>query len=111
MRVFRSVLAVLFVVLTVYTAEVIGSHGWMLFDVFFGDIAKVNWPGQFNLDFMMMLALSASWVAWRHRFGPAGLGLGVLALFGGSGFLLPYLFIISLRTRGDVAEMLVGKRI
>ena len=63
------------------------NHGMGLLDVFFGDIAAMGWPGQFNLDFMGMLTLSAPWVAWRHRFSSAGLALGVLALFGGGLFL------------------------
>ena len=105
---FRILLAVMFSCLAIYTGMVISGSGWILFTVFFGDMAKMGWPGQFNLDFMMMLTLSALWVAWRHRFSPAGLGLAVAAFFGGSAFLCVYLIIVSLRARGGVAEILTG---
>jgi hypothetical protein len=71
-------------------------------------MAKMGWPGQFNFDFMGFLALSAIWVGWRHRFRPAGLGLGLLAFFGGMMFLSLYLLIESYRTRGDIATLLLG---
>ena len=107
---FRALLAALFVVLLVYTGVVIERHGWDLLSVFFGDMAALGWPGQFNLDFMMMLTLSALWVAWRHRFSPAGLGLAVLAFFGGASFLTVYLLVLSFRTRGDATQILLGSR-
>jgi hypothetical protein len=66
-------------------------------------------PGQFNLDFMGMLTLSALWVAWRHRFSKAGLGLGALAFFGGSLFLSIYLLVVSRQSGGDMKELLLGK--
>jgi hypothetical protein len=108
MTAFRILLAAMFVVLLGYTVIVIEGHGLNLFAVFFGDMAKMGWPGQFNLDFMLMLMLSATWVAWRHRFSPSGLGLGLLAFLGGALFLAVYLLVLSLRTRGDVRTMLLG---
>jgi len=109
MTAFRILLAGMFVVLVVYTGVTIAHHGWDLLSVFFGDMTQMGWPGQFNLDFMFMLMLSALWVAWRHRFSAAGLGLSVLALFGGASFLTIYLFVLSIRTGGDVAGMLTGR--
>jgi hypothetical protein len=97
-------------VLTLYTGIVIQGSGWILFQVFLADMGKMAWPGQFNLDFMFMLSLSALWVAWRHRFSPAGLGLAVLAFFLGSSFLGVYLIVLSLRVRGGVSEILIGDR-
>ena len=107
---FRALLAAMLVGLLVYTGVVVERHGWDLLSVFFGDMAALGWPGQFNLDFMMMLTLSALWVAWRHRFSPAGLGLAVLAFFGGASFLTVYLLVLSIRTRGGVPEILLGSR-
>ena len=52
----------MFVALSGYTAVVVAHHGLDLFSVFFGDIAKLMWPGQFNLDFTCLLLLSALWV-------------------------------------------------
>ena len=108
MTLFRILLIAMFAVITAYTGVAAANHGLDLLSVFFGDMGKMGWPGQFNLDFMFMLAFSGLWVAWRHRFTPAGLGLGLLAFFLGSSFLCVYLLVISLRARGDVKEMLLG---
>lgn len=105
----RILLIMLFGILLVYTGAVITHHGWGLLPVFFGDMAKMEWPGQFNLDFMFMLMLSGLWVAWRHCFSRAGLALGLLAFFGGASFLSVYLLVVSLRAQGGMAEVLLGK--
>ncbi|MEZ5503476.1 MAG: hypothetical protein R3E50_12795 [Halioglobus sp.] len=84
MTLFRVLLATLLLILLAYTFVVIGNHGMGLLPVFFGDIAKMGWPGQFNLDFLFMLTLSAFRVAWRHHFSGVGLLPGGLALFGGA---------------------------
>jgi hypothetical protein len=108
MRIFRIFLATLWLMLAGYTAVVISSHGLGLLPIFFGDMVTMAWPGQFNLDFMFMLLLSALWVSWRHRFSPAGFALALLALFGGAAFLTVYLFVLSLQSKGDVKAMLLG---
>lgn len=108
MNMFRIMLGVLCAVLMVYTAIVITNHGTGLFGVFFGDIAVMAWPGQFNLDFFMLLLLSATWVAWRHQFSPGGLALALVAALGGALFLTLYLLVISVQTQGDVKAMLLG---
>lgn len=107
MTAFRLLLAAMFLVLLGYTALVIQGHGLNLFAVFFGDMAKLGWPGQFNLDFMFMLMLSALWVSWRHRFTSAGLGLGLLAFLGGASFLAIYLLVLSGRG-ADPKTILLG---
>lgn len=106
---FRALLILLWVVLAGYTGIVIANHGIGLLTVFFGDMAAMGWPGQFNLDFIFLLLLSALWVAWRHRFSSAGLLLGVLAIFGGSLFLTTYLLVVIGQARGDMKEVLLGK--
>ncbi|XOV84761.1 MAG: hypothetical protein ACFHXK_06485 [bacterium] len=111
MAAFRMLLVVMLIVLGVYTAVVIFEYGMILFEVFFGDMAALNWAGQFNLDFMFMLMLSALWVSWRHGFSPAGLGLGVLAFFGGAAFLTIYLLVMSASVDGDVRRLLLGDRL
>lgn len=108
MSVFRALLALVFATLLAYTSVVIANHGLGLFPIFFGDMAKLAWPGQFNLDFLCMLALSALWVAYRHRFRGPGPLLGLCAFFGGALFLSPYLFVESFRTKGDVTALLLG---
>ena len=106
---FRVLLVVLFLALGGYTALVVARHGLDLLPIFFGDMAKLGWAGQFNLDFLCFLILSALWTAWRNGFSPLGLVLAVVAFFGGSGFLLPYLLVLTLRARGDMAVVLLGK--
>lgn len=108
MTLFRLFLGLCLVAITLYTAVTVSEHGFDLLPVFFGDMAKMGWPGQFNLDFMCFLALSAIWVAWRHGFSAGGLGLGLLAFFGGMLFLSLYLLVQTSRTRGDVAALLLG---
>lgn len=108
MALFRLFLVVWLMAIVAYTSVTIANHGLNLLPVFFGDMAEMAWPGQFNLDFMGFLALSAIWVGWRHQFSAAGLGLAVLAFFGGMLFLSIYLLIQSARTGGDVKLLLLG---
>lgn len=109
MTAFRVLLFVLGAALAGYTAIVIANHGMGLLPVFFGDMAGMGWPGQFNLDFMMMLTLSALWVAWRNRFSGIGLLLAALAMFAGSLFLTVYLFILTVQSKGDMRQVLLGQ--
>jgi hypothetical protein len=108
MIVFRTFLMVVFLVVVGYTLVVIANHGLNLLPVFFGDIAKMQWPGQFNLDFMCMLMLSGLWVSWRHQFSAAGVILGLAAFFGGALFLSVYLLVESFRAKGDSRTLLLG---
>ena len=110
MTAFRLVLVLMLVVLSGYTLLVILDYGINLFPYFFGDMAALTWAGQFNLDFMFMLMFSGLWVAWRHQFSAAGIGLGVLAFFLGAGFLTVYLLIEIRRTGGDFERVLLGDR-
>jgi hypothetical protein len=68
----------------------------------------MQWPGQFNLDFMCMLLLAGLWVSWRHRFSVGGLLLGLVAVFGGALFLSAYLLVESFRAKGDMRRLLLG---
>ena len=109
MTLFRLFLLTCLIAIAAYTSVTISNHGINLLPVFFADMAKMAWPGQFNLDFMGFLALSAIWTAWRHQFSAAGLGLGVLAFFGGMLFLSIYLLIQTRRSKGDMKVLLLGK--
>jgi hypothetical protein len=109
LNLFGLLLTAMFITVALYTGVTIGKHGPNLLPVFFGDIGKFTWPGQFDLDFMCMLALSAIWVAWRHLFSAADLGLAILAFFGGTGFLSAYLLVVSLRAKGRTGEVLLGQ--
>jgi len=109
MTLFRAYLVIVIVGLAAYTLMVGFEHGWDLLPVFFGNIAEMTWPGQFNLDFLGFLGLSGIWVAWRHRFTAGGIGLGVIAVFGGMMFLAPYLLWASVQAGGDSKVLLLGR--
>ena len=106
---FRALLVVILVALSVYSAVVVANHGLNLLPVFFGDMAEMAWPGQFNFDFMGFLVLSAVWTAWRHQFSPLGLALAVVAFFGGMMFLTIYLLVVSYQVKGDIKALLLGQ--
>ena len=108
MTAFRVFLWSIFATIFVYTVVVIYDHGLGLFGVFFGDIAEMGWPGQFNLDFMGFLLLSGFWLAWRNHFSPLGLLLGVGGVLLGAPFLTAYLLITSFAVEGDVPALLLG---
>lgn len=108
MRIFRAFLAILFVGISVYTAITVSKFGPNLFPSFVGDIKSMTWAGQFNFDFSCFLLLSGLWVSWRHHFTGKGIALGLVATVGGIMFLAPYLFIVSLRAKDDIKEVLLG---
>jgi hypothetical protein len=109
MTAFRAYLILVLLCLTGYTLVVGINHGWGLIPIFFANITAIDWPGQFNLDFMGFLGLSAIWVAWRHRFSGGGLALGAVAFVGGMMFLAPYLLWASAQARGDASVLLLGR--
>lgn len=109
MTAFRVLLLAIFMCISAYTAVVVSNHGLGLLPIFFGDITRMEWPGQFNVDFASFLTLSAVWLAWRHHFSPSGLVLGLMGFFGGALFLSVYLFFASFSAKGDMKELLLGK--
>jgi hypothetical protein len=78
-----------FLVIAGYTLVVVANHGLHLLAVFFGDMTRMQWPGQFNLDFMCLLLLAGMWASWRHQFSVAGVVLGLVAVFGGLAVRIP----------------------
>ena len=109
MRAFHFLLIAIFVIILVYTGQVAMAQGLDLLSVFFDNIAAVGWPGQFNVDFMSYLILSALWVAWRHQFSAQGLALAAVASVGGGLFFTPYLLVASVAAKGNMTELLLGK--
>ncbi len=107
---FRLFLVGFLIALSAYSAIAISNQGWNLFPFFFGDMAAMNWPGQFNFDFMGFLFLSASWTMWRSQFSVQGILLGVLAFFGGMMFLSIYLLYLSFQCDGQMRKILLGDR-
>lgn len=110
MALFRLLLIAIIATVGVYTAITISQHGWGLHAIFFGDIAKMGWPGQFNMDFLSFLILGSVWLMWRHQFSLLGLFFGFLVFAGGAPFLCTYLLVASFRANGDVKILLFGEK-
>ena len=109
MTAFRALLFLFFALLLTYTSVVVMEYGLNFVPFALQDARAMGWPGQFDVDFLMMLTLSGLWVAWRHQFTATGLLLGLLAFLGGASFQCVYLFVVSLQARGDMREVLLGK--
>ncbi len=110
MNSFRLLLIAIIATVGVYTVNVVANHGWDLLPIFYGDIAKMGWPGQFNMDFHAFLILGSAWLIWRHHFSPLGLLFGLCIFAGGAPFLCSYLLVASFQAKGDVKELLLGKQ-
>lgn len=108
MTAFRVYLILAWTPLLAFTALVVARDGLNLLPVFFGAIAEGHWPGQFNADFLSILALSALWTGWRNGWSGRGWGLALLAFLLGGGFLMAYLLILLHRERGDLRRVLLG---
>lgn len=106
----KVLLTVFFITITIYTGWVIAHHGLNLFPVFFGELQKLTWQGQFNLDFACLLMLSGLWISWRHQFSFGGIVLGLFATVGGMMFITPYLIVTIIRNNGNLEKLLLGER-
>jgi hypothetical protein len=107
---FRLFLIACLIAIIAYTSVTIANHGMNLLPIFFGDMAEMGWPGQFNLDFFTFLLLSGIWVAWRNNFTPAALALALVAVLGGMLFLSTYLLFLIARTNGDIRVIMLGEK-
>ena len=110
MSTLKTLSAAFLAIIAVYTLIAITNDGFDLITPFVSDIFAMGWSGQFNLDFMMYLILSALWVAWRHDFSSAGIALAAIASVGGMLFFAAYLLVQIGRSGGDVERLLLGDR-
>lgn len=110
MTLFRLMLVAIILIVGGYTIPVLANHGWNFMPFYLADIAKMGWPGQFNVDFGAFLLLGSIWLMWRHHFAPLGLLFGLVIFAGGAPFLCSYLLIASLQTKGDVKALLLGSK-
>jgi hypothetical protein len=110
MTALRIYLAAALLTLLSFTMFVIGREGLDLLPVFFGAMAEGGWPGQFNADFLSLLALSALWTGWRNGWSAPGWALAIMAFFLGGVFLMGYLLILLHREKGDLRRVLLGIR-
>ncbi len=65
----------MFVALALHVGVTIAGKVATLFPVLFGDFVAEPWPGQFNVDFIVLLTLSTILSAWRRRLSPVGFTL------------------------------------
>jgi len=110
MMILRIVAIFYFVAVAALTVAAVSDTGWNLVEVFVGNIAAMNWSGQFNVDFAAYLTLSAIWIGWRHKFSTGGILLMPLAQVGGILFLTPYLLWAIADAKGDPVKLLIGDR-
>ena len=69
MNIFRLFLLIIALSVIGYTLPVIQSEGILiLLPTFFGEMNNLNWQGQFNLDFLTFLLMSAFWTACINKF-------------------------------------------
>lgn len=108
MSALRTLLIALFVALALYTIVVVARDGAGLVRVFLGDLFAVGWRGQFNLDFLCYLVLSALWVAWRSGFSGVGIATAVVASVAGMLFFAPLVLVYMARAGGDMRKLLLG---
>lgn len=109
MNLFRLLLIAIVAIVGIYTGAVIGEHGVDFVTPFYADIAKMGWPGQFNVDFHAFLIIGSAWLMWRHHFSPIGLLFGLVIFAGGAPFLCSYLLVVMAKDKADMAELLLGK--
>lgn len=109
MNLFRICLSAFLGVLLFYTLIVVSEHGPNLIPIFLGELLALTWSGQFNLDFMGFLLLSAAWVLWRNRFTPVSIVLALAAFLGGMIFLTIYLLFLSFKTDGNIVRVMLGE--
>lgn len=108
MNLFRLLLIAIVAVVGVYTVVVIGEHGVDFLTPFFSDIARMGWPGQFNMDFHAFLILGSVWLMWRHHFSGLGLLFGLVIFVGGTPFLCTYLLVVIGKDKPNMTELLMG---
>ena len=107
----KVLLFILTIVIAAYTALVISTDGLGLFQIFFANIAALNWNGQFNLDFSLYLLLSALWIMWRSKFDATSVIIGLIAGVLGMVVFAPYLLYLFKEENGDLKGVLLGKRL
>lgn len=66
--IFKTLLIIQTITVLIYTLFTFRNEGVNLLQVFFYNITAVNWNGQFNIDFLSYLMLSAIWIMWRNKF-------------------------------------------
>lgn len=107
---FKSLLVVQTLGLTIYTLWAFQNEGANLFGVFIQNLISLNWSGQFNLDFLCYLLLSGLWIMWRNQYTMTSIFLGLSAMVLGIVWFAPYVLWLIHKEKGDLKRVLVGTR-
>jgi hypothetical protein len=107
MRLLQVYLVTAWLLLVGVTAHAVMSLGLDGGNIFLTDFAQ-PWRAQFNTDFTLHVLPIAAWIIWREPSKIVGLLCAVGAIAGGV-FTLPYLLIATIRARGDLRRLLLGK--
>jgi magnesium-transporting ATPase (P-type) len=110
LTIFKTLLILQTITVLVYTLFTFRNEGVNLFQVFFYNITAVNWNGQFNIDFLSYLMLSASWIMWRNKFSSNSIFLGISAMVIGIIIFAPYIVYLLKKEKGDFKKVLIGVR-
>ncbi len=108
MPILRAFLVVSTLLIFAVTIIAVANHGVNWPAVYFGDLIAMDWRSQFNTDFLIHLALLATWVAWREGWTPKGYLFGFLSIFLGGMFGFPYVLYAIYSAKGNPATMLLG---
>jgi hypothetical protein len=107
MRALQAYLIAGWLLLFALTVRAVMALGLAGGEVFLSDFAQ-PWRAQFNTDFTLYALPITAWVFWREASWLTGLlcALGTLA---GGVFTLRYLLVASVRARGDLRCLLLGR--
>jgi hypothetical protein len=95
--------------LLVYTPLAIQHEGIDFVRIAAAHIASFTWSGQFSLDFLCYLVLSALWILWRNQYKLPGIVAALAALAAGILFFAPYLIYLIYQEEGDLSKILIGR--
>lgn len=110
MTLFRTFLAIIWIVALATMIAAVGEMGPMAaVDFFFGDISH-PWRGQFNLDFSGHLLLMAAWIYYREPSAVARPLCAMGAMLFGGAFSFAYILVATIRAEGDMRKLLLGRR-
>lgn len=108
MTAFRIYLIVVWVAFVAFCIAIAPQAGLDLIGPFNEAFAAGDWISAGLADLMSLIVLAALWAGWRNAWSPGGWLMAVLVLLGGSLVLLPYLFILVSREKGDMSRVLLG---
>ncbi len=107
---FPILLLVITLITLAYTSLVIQQEGSNFLLVALKNLSSVNWNGQFTLDFSAYLLLSSMWILWREKFSPSAYLAAASAMILGILFFAPYLVFLWRKSKGNAAQLLLGKQ-